>query len=150
MLCVAIAIAGCGGGGSSSSTQAEATTDAPGPEVTIPAGPPPQKLVVRVQKQGHGRKLGPKDEFAIQYVGRRWNGQAYSNSWTYQQVPTFHFGEHRLTPGLEQALLGMRAGTRSLVIVPPKLIHYANETVAADDLRPVDTLVFLLELVAVK
>lgn len=151
VLCLALAIAGCGGGGSTtSSPESEATADAPGPEVPIPAGSPPKKLVVKVLKQGTGRKLGQKDEFSIEYVGKRWNGEAYSNSWTYNGAPSFHFGEHRLTPGLEQALLGMRAGTRSLVIVPPKLIHYANERVTPADLRPVDTLVFMLELVAVK
>lgn len=153
VLCVSLAIAGCGGGSDSSSdttasTEVAASTATPGPEVILPGGTPPKKVVVEDLREGHGAEAKLGHVVTIQYVGKHWNGTPYSNSWTYRYAPSFKLGERTLPPGLVQGIEGMKVGGRRQVIVPVNLIHYPGE----EHFRLIprlDTLVFVVDLIAV-
>jgi FKBP-type peptidyl-prolyl cis-trans isomerase len=127
-LCGCLAVAGCGGGGDSASGSPAAQTaatesagDEPGPEVRVPAGPPPKKVVVRDLRKGSGAEAKRGYEVTLRYVGVHWSGKLYSNSWTYDEPPRFLLGGRELTmPGLDEGIRGMRVGGRREIIVPPR------------------------------
>jgi FKBP-type peptidyl-prolyl cis-trans isomerase len=157
-----LVVAGCGGGGDSSSgasgsaetTALGSTGDLPGPDVEIPEGSPPTELVIKDVRKGSGAVAKNGDVVSIQYVGRRWSGAGYSDSWTYSQVPSFELGgppgSQRLIPGLDRGVRGMKVGGRREVIVPPKLIYFPSEEQHRPAaFRPSETLVFLVDLLAV-
>jgi peptidylprolyl isomerase len=162
LLCAGLAFAGCGGGDASSgSSPAAATTTAsaagdvanvagPGPEVKL-SGPPPKKIEVRDLKKGTGAEAKVGDEAFIRYVGVRWNGEIYSNSWTYPAPPSFVLGAHELTiGGLENGIEGMRVGGRREIVLPPSA-HIRQEV---KDETPAEvreeTLAYVVDLVKVK
>ena len=148
-LCLAIAIAGCGGGGSSTETSApsraqiyaESIANAPGPKVHIPNGAPPKKLVIRDLKIGHGKAAANGDLVTTEYVGISWEHKKYANSWTYPEPPAFVLGTGRLPRGFEKGILGMKAGGRRELIVPPNQLNRPGYDVGT--LNPNATLVCL-------
>lgn len=161
-LCAGLALAGCGGGSSDSSSASQAATTAtasgtvanaggPGPEVRLPPGPPPKKIVVKNLKKGSGAKAKVGDEAFIRYVGVRWTGETYSNSWTYGGPPSFVLGAHELTiGGLEKGIEGMRVGGRREIFLPPSAHirqDVSNESPA--EVRE-ETLAYVVDLVKVR
>lgn len=162
VVCAGLLLAGCGGGGDSSASgsgeakepekgeQQLPQTAVPGPEVKLPEGPPPKKLVINDVRVGSGTEAKTGDKVRVEYVGKRWSGASYSNSWTYTEVPFFTIGKHRLSPGFEQGVEGMKVGGRRELIVPPKLIYNPGEDPRPVQLRPSETLVFLVDLLGVE
>lgn len=97
---------------------------------------------VKVQElaQGSGPGAESGDNIELEYVLRRTNGYfIYSTkegvSFQPRDVPTgpleMQLGDKSVIPGLQDALLGMRAGGKRRVLVPPEL-GYASGT----DLQP--------------
>jgi peptidylprolyl isomerase len=165
LLCAGLTVAGCGGGGDassgSSSAAATATTTAsasgdvanvagPGPEVKL-SGPPPKKIEVKDLKKGTGAKAKVGDEAFIRYVGARWNGEIYSNSWTYSSPPSFVLGAHELTiGGLENGIEGMRVGGRREIVLPPSAhIRQNVKNESPEEVRE-ETLAYVVDLIKVK
>jgi peptidylprolyl isomerase len=60
----------------------------------------------------------------------------------------FPFGVGRVIPGWDEGLATMKAGGRRLLVVPPALGYSARE--AGTDIPPGSTLIFELELVALR
>jgi peptidylprolyl isomerase len=122
------ALAGCGsdGGSEDASAQAEETgIPKTAPEIEIPAGLPPTKLVVKELHKGTGEKAEKGDIVKLQYRGLHWqDGIEESNSWKFSEIPSFRLGEHRLARGLNLAVPGMREGGGREVIVPDQLVFY--------------------------
>jgi FKBP-type peptidyl-prolyl cis-trans isomerase len=151
LLCAVILI-GCGSDEDSSkaTVRAEATTtepDEPGPNVPIPEGPPPKRLVIRDVERGTGKSAGPGDEVKVLYVGRNWTGNRYSNAYTYNEPPSLVLGKGQLEQGFERGVYGMKAGGVRIVIVPPRLI--ARRGIKPTTLDPSATVVFHIKLLRV-
>ena len=153
-VCALVLIAGCGSGGGGSadaSAQSGGTTEspgnAPGPDVTVPSGPPPRRLVVRDLKRGDGRPAKKGDEVKIEYVGVNWEGQSYSNSWVYSTgAPSFNLGQGQLIRGFERGILGMKAGGRRQLLVPIGLTNVPGVRVSPRA-KP---LVFIVDMLEVR
>ncbi len=155
-----LALCGCGGGsgddsdGSSGSgglltAESAADTSAPGPPVHVPGGTPPTTLVTKDFKVGYGPEAKVGNDVTILYVGAHWNGERFSNAWTYNKKPHFELGTRELLPsGLDKGVVGMRVGGRREVIVPVDLLYYPDET--HPPLHPSDTLVFVVDLLGVR
>jgi FKBP-type peptidyl-prolyl cis-trans isomerase len=145
LLCLALGVAACGGGDSSSGDVVGRTE----PKVSVPAGPPPKKVVVKDLEKGDGAEAKAGDEVSILYVGVRWSKTLFSSSWGYDEVPRFVLGANRLMTGLDRGIRGMRVGGRREVIVPPRGLYTRGQW--HPRLYPDrDTVVFVVDLLKVR
>ena len=155
-VCLALLAAGCGGGSASSPVAAEPTatvetaaTSRSEPKVRQPRGAPPRKLVVKDLIEGSGSAAKPGDELAVKYIGVRYDGSPYTNSWERSKPLRFKLGGDSLTvnPGWEKGLKGMRVGGRRELIVPPELLYQGG---AIRGSKPEDALLYVIDLVALR
>jgi peptidylprolyl isomerase len=137
---LSLTVAACAGGrssGASGEPAAEAKNEGM-PQITVPKRPPPNELVVDVLDEGSGTPIKrSSDEIVVNYVGVEYKtGHEFYNSWKQGRPSKFLFGE--VHAGWEKGLIGMRAGGRRELIVPPRLAYGT------------DTLIYVVDLVAVK
>lgn len=169
----ALTIAGCGGSESTSATKARSTptgvrarlveaesgrveagpngllanVGAPGPKIHLRDGAPPRHLVIHDLQQGGGREARDERRVTIRYVGVRWDGETYSNTWGASRPPRFVLGRKQLTmPGFERGLIGMKAGGRREIVIPPN-VRFPNGPPRR--LLPSETLIYIVELTGV-
>jgi peptidylprolyl isomerase len=153
--CLLLAAAGCGGGddepeGSAGAPAKPLTIDrGAGPPVEIPAEPPPRRLVVEDLREGRGRPAERGDRLTVEYVGVRYDGSPFTNSWERSKPFRFALGTDSLlvNPGWNQGLVGMRVGGRRQLFVPPDWQYRGG---APPDLGPADTLVYVIDLIALR
>jgi peptidylprolyl isomerase len=151
-VCLALAVAGCGSSSSdSSSTTGGETTAAANktkPDVTVPKGAPPKKLVVREIEEGSGEEAVAGDEVTVQYVGVDYkDGKEFDSSWSRDEPFTFTLGEGQVIPGWDQGVAGMKVGGRRELIIPPELAY--GKTGQPPTIGPNETLVFVIDLLEV-
>jgi peptidylprolyl isomerase len=157
-LCMSLALASCGGGSDSSTGSTTAASSAgtpinaegPGPAIKLPGGAPPKKVVVKDLKKGSGTKAKVGYRVALRYIGVRWTGEEYSNSWTYDTPPEFVLGAGELTMhGLDEGIRGMRVGGRREIILPPSARYGPGEPGPKPQhgkYPPSETLVYVVDL----
>jgi peptidylprolyl isomerase len=147
-LCALLAVAGCGGSDSNSSTESTAVAKKIKPDVSVPKGPPPKKLVVKEIEEGTGAAAKAYDVVTVQYVGVNYkSGEEFDSSWSRQEPFTFNLGTHEVIRGWDQGLVGMRVGGRRELIVPPDLGYGATGT---GSIPPNETLVFVVDLLSIE
>lgn len=116
------------------------------PTISKPTGTPPAGLEMRDIATGTGTAVVPTSTVTVQYVGISWSdGQTFDSSWTRGQAATFALNQ--VIPGWQQGLLGMQVGGRRLIVIPPSLGYGASGSGA---IKPNETLVFVVDLLAVK
>ena len=72
--------------------------------------------------QGEGPELAPGATASVQYVGVSWStGREFDASWDRGQPFGFPVGAGRVIAGWDQGVVGMRAGGRRLLVIPPHL-----------------------------
>ena len=98
--------------------------------------------------QGNGTKAGLGDELTVEYIGVRYGGEPFTNSWERSKPFIFRLGagSFMVNPGWEKGLPGMRVGGRRELIVPPKLLYQGG---APPGSKPADTLIYVIDLVAI-
>jgi peptidylprolyl isomerase len=150
-LCAIIA-GGCGSG--DSLTPAEAHVLAEGgiipaqPEIQVPPGFPPKKLVVKDLHKGTGLEAQKGDDVQIQYYGIAWgSGLEHASSWNYEHIPTFELGSHRILRAFNLAIPGMKEGGSRELLVPSTLYFYPDEK--KRPLGRLDALIYKVYLVKV-
>jgi peptidylprolyl isomerase len=164
--CLALAIAGCGGGSSSTSSSSTSTSSSTSeeqsggnsslengsfakPQVKVPNGPPPKKLVEKDLRQGNGAAAKPGDEITVQYVGVGYeSGQEFDSSWSRNEPFPFTLGSNSVIPGWEQGIVGMKVGGRRELIIPPELAYGPAGSPPA--IGPNETLIFVVDLLEAK
>jgi peptidylprolyl isomerase len=118
------------------------------PKVVPPNGRPPEDLVVHDLITGAGPAARAGDVLTVQYVGIRYNGKQFTNSWKREQQ--FHFklgaGSVKVNPGWEEGLAGMRVGGRRELIIPPKLLYKAGAPASS---KPSDALIYVIDLAGI-
>ena len=165
----AILLAGCGGGGKDKSTAstaaaspatATATGTAPAqptgaaqlgtkPQVTVPRGKPPTKLVIKDIVTGTGATAQSGDTVSVHYVGVSYvNRKQFDASWDRHQPFTFQLGGGMVIPGWDRGIAGMKVNGRRELIIPPDLGYGAQGQPPA--IAPNDTLVFVIDLLRVQ
>ena len=128
----------------------QGTSDGTGakPEVPAPQGDPPPELVIRDIVKGKGPKAKPGDTLTMQYVGLAWsNGQQFDASWDAGQPFPFQLGAGMVIQGWDEGMVGMQKGGRRLLVIPPDK-GYGPQG-AGDAIGPNETLVFVVDLVAI-
>lgn len=144
-LCIGLALGGCGG---SSSAPSEASAESAEPEVTVPEGAPPKRLVVREIKKGTGPAAKLGDLVTTQWVGVLYKtGKEYYSTWKDHHLSSFKIGAGWIVTGLDYGVRGMRVGGRRELIVPPALGY---EDVGTALIPPNESLVYVIELLAIK
>jgi peptidylprolyl isomerase len=166
--CLALLVAGCGSDSSSSTTAGGSETTSPSsaeesstteeasneeapeiPPVKVPKGPPPKRLVVEDKKKGSGKTAKAGDEVSVNYVGVVYKTkEQFDANWDSGEPFTFTLGAQEVIPGWDKGIQGMQVGGVRKLILPPALA-YGNQGVYPS-IPPNSTLVFLVELLAVK
>jgi peptidylprolyl isomerase len=108
------------------------------------AAEPPSALVRHDLVEGDGAELGRGDSASVQYVGVSWStGREFDASWDRGQPFSFPVGAGRVIAGWDQGVVGMRAGGRRLLVIPPDLGYGARG--AGGVIGPDETLVFVVD-----
>lgn len=149
MAFLALLLAGCGSsGGSDSSAESTATAKKTKPDVTVPEGAPPKKLVTGEIEEGTGATAEAGDRVTVQYVGVNYkSGQEFDSSWSRNEPFSFALGAGEVIEGWDEGVAGMKVGGRRELIIPPDLGY--GET-GAGSIPPNETLVFVVDLLDVE
>jgi len=119
------------------------------PAVTIPAGPPPDDLVIEDLAVGNGAEATSGKTVDVHYVGVGWSTQTqFDASWDRGGTFSFPLGAGRVIKGWDQGVAGMKVGGRRRLTIPAKLGY--GDRGAGRDIKPGETLVFVVDLVNVK
>jgi peptidylprolyl isomerase len=152
LACVALAAAGCGSDEETAATPTPepASTPAPTkPEITVPKGKAPKKLVVKDLKEGSGPVAENGSNVQVQYVGISFkNGRQFDASWDRGEPFAFQLGAGQVIPGWDQGVAGMKVGGRRRLVIPPDLAYGKQGSPPA--IGPNETLVFVIDLLGVQ
>jgi peptidylprolyl isomerase len=119
------------------------------PVITIPEGEPPADLETDDLVVGDGDEATVGKRVVVQYVGASWStGQEFDASWDRGSAFDFRLGAREVIEGWEKGVKGMRVGGRRRITIPPHL-GYGNRG-AGGVIKPGETLVFVVDLVAVR
>jgi peptidylprolyl isomerase len=119
------------------------------PTVAPPAGDPPGDLVVDDLETGTGDEAQAGHNVDVHYVGVAWStGDQFDASWDRGQTFSFRLGGGQVIAGWDQGVQGMRVGGRRQLTIPPHLGYGARG--AGGVIKPNETLVFVVDLVAVR
>jgi peptidylprolyl isomerase len=117
------------------------------PTVVVPTGAPPTQLESADLIAGTGPTAEAGDTVTVQYVLATYSsGKVIQSSWTSQPFQ-FTLGEGQVIKGWDMGVVGMQAGGRRELIIPPSL-GYGDQSpdpgIAAND-----TLVFVVDLLKI-
>src|ERR1035437_1419439 len=135
-------------GGGSLPTVSNAPAGAP--TITIPKAAPPSKLVVKTLIQGTGPKLADGQTIVAQVVGTNWRTKkVFYSTWPTAATPSgapfsFVLGG-QVIPGWNKGLVGIPAGSRVMLIVPPAE-GYGKSGDSSAGIKSTDTLVFVVDI----
>ena len=119
------------------------------PNVDIPAGAPPAELVREDLVTGTGEEATPGRTVEVHYVGVSWSTKKqFDASWDRGESFDFPLGAGRVIRGWDQGVAGMRVGGRRRLTIPPAMGYGARG--AGGDIGPNETLVFIVDLLAVR
>jgi peptidylprolyl isomerase len=118
------------------------------PEIEVPKGEPPSKLVIRDIDRGTGAKAEPGKTLAVDYKGVRFDdGKPFDSSWSTGTPFQFILGANQVIKGWDRGLEGMRVGGRRELIIPSELAYGDH---GKGDIRPNETIVFVVDLLDVR
>lgn len=109
--------------------------------VTLPSG-----LQYKILVDGKGRKPALKDTVTAHYRGTLLDGTEFDSS--YKQGEPTTFAVSRMIKGWTEVLPMMRVGSKWQVYVPANLAY--GDRAASQEIGPNSTLIFEIELIAVK
>jgi peptidylprolyl isomerase len=114
------------------------------PKIERPSGSPPDVLVKKDLVVGTGPAAKAGDTLSMQYVGISFsNGQEFDASWDRGQPFSFPLGQGQVIAGWDQGIVGMKAGGRRELVIPPALGYGAQ---GQGNILPNETLVFVVDL----
>jgi len=118
------------------------------PDVQIPAGAPPADLAIEDLVVGTGPEATAGKLVDVHYVGVGWSTQKqFDASWDRGGTFSFPLGQGRVIKGWDQGVAGMKVGGRRRLTIPARLGY--GDRGAGADIKPGETLVFVVDLVKV-
>jgi peptidylprolyl isomerase len=118
------------------------------PQVSAGIPPKPTQLVAKDLVVGTGQVAIASSTVSVQYLGANFDdGKEFDSSWARGAQPV-DFPLSGVIPGFAQGIVGMKVGGRRELVIPPDLGYGPNGSPPA--VGPNETLVFIIDLVAVK
>tara|TARA_Y100000768_G_scaffold3726_1_gene2685 strand:+ start:1399 stop:2316 length:918 start_codon:yes stop_codon:yes gene_type:complete len=117
------------------------------PLVTIPPSSPPSELLIEDLIVGSGSPVNVGDLLIMNYVGVSYStGLQFDASWDRGLPLDFELGAGQVIKGWDQGIVGMSAGGRRSLTIPPDLA-YGESGSASGAIGPNETLVFVVDLI---
>lgn len=107
---------------------------------------PATQVAIQDEAVGTGAAAKIGDLITLNYTGRLQDGTVFDTSVGKAPI-SFALGAGQVIPGLEQGLVGMQAGGKRLVIIPPSLAY------GTQDYGPIpgnSTIIFEIEVVSIE
>jgi peptidylprolyl isomerase len=115
------------------------------PKIAKPKGSPPSKLISDDIVTGKGPAAKNGDQLTVDYVGVSWStGKEFDASWKRKQTFPLTLGQGGVIPGWDQGLVGVKAGGRRMLVIPPDLAYGASGQ--PPTIGPNETLVFVIDV----
>ncbi len=115
------------------------------PTISVPESDPPSDLVVKTLEQGNGPATKAGETIVVNYAGVRWeDGQTFDSSFDRGAPAGFGIGVGAVIPGWDSGLVGIKAGSRVLMVLPPDQAY--GDTPPGDPIQAGDTLVFVVDV----
>jgi peptidylprolyl isomerase len=116
------------------------------PTITIPKTAAPTTLSSTTLIQGTGPTTVTGDELVVQYLGQIWaSGKEFDSSWARNIPAGFTIGVGDLLPAWDKDLVGVKVGSRVLLVVPPA-DGYGSAGESDAGISATDTLVFVVDV----
>ena len=117
------------------------------PTVVIPDNDPPTTTEIGLISKGDGAVVGKSADVSVHYRGINWNtGKIFDESYARGEPTDFNTGG--VVPGFGAAIEGQTVGSRLVAIIAPKDGYGSAGN--GEAIGGTDTLVFVIEIVAVK
>lgn len=125
----------------------EPAKDGDAPKFEIPKDEtPPKELVIKTLIEGTGPVVQKGQQLIANYEGQIWRtNKAFDSSWTRKEPATFEIGTGKVISGWDKALVGVKAGSRILIVIPPDE-GYKKEGNKQAGIKGDDTLVFVVDV----
>ena len=115
------------------------------PSVAVPDGKPPKRLEKKDLVPGTGDAAGSDDKITVDYVGLSWStGQEFDASWDRGDTIDVTLGAGSVIPGWDTGLVGVKKGTRRILVIPPGQAYGAQGSPPAIGAN--ETLVFVIDV----
>jgi peptidylprolyl isomerase len=152
---LAVVLTGCGGdsggGGSASTENLPEVSGGFGakPKITVPKGEKAgTKLQSEVLEEGDGPKVAKGDLLVADYLGQNFRSKkVFDNSYDRQVPAAFPIGAGQVIKGWDKTLVGVPAGSRVLMVVPPKQ-GYGEQGNPQAGIKATDSLIFVVDVIA--
>ena len=119
------------------------------PTLSVPKGDPATELQSAVLSQGEGPEVASGDLLVVDYLGQIWaegEPEVFDNSYD-RGVPTaFPIGTGGVIKAWDEVLVGVKAGSRVLMTVPPDKGY--GEKGNPPTIEGTDTLIFVVDVIA--
>jgi peptidylprolyl isomerase len=112
-------------------------------------GDPAKGLQVITLVQGTGRAIEAGAPIAMRYLGQVWGAKKpFDENYKAETPGTFNIGVGELVKGWDRGLVGVKGGSRVLLVIPPKLGYGVKGNKDAG-IKGTDTLVFVIDVLGV-
>lgn|SRR6266481_8869197 len=119
------------------------------PNVEVPAGDPPNDLVIDDLIVGEGPEATPGQQVSVHYVGvAHSNGKEFDSSYSRNSPFSFGLGAGQVIQGWDRGVAGMRVGGRRQLTIPASMAY--GDRGAGGVIKPGETLVFVVDLLGVR
>jgi peptidylprolyl isomerase len=141
------ALTSCSGGGSGLPEASGGFGDKPKVTVSKDARAP-KTLKTEVLVEGDGPTVKKGDLLVADYLGKNFrSGKVFDNSYDRKVPAAFPIGTGSVIPGWDKALVGVKAGSRVEMVIPPK-DGYGKQGNAQAGIKGTDALVFVVDVIA--
>jgi len=105
----------------------------------------PSSLQVEEMKVGQGDEATAGKQVTVQYEGFLTDGRRFASSARDGRPLSFTLGKGQVIRGLDEGILGMKAGGKRRLVIPPRLAYGLPSALPADA-----TVVYEVELLSVQ